>query len=70
MLVSDAFKGHLGREKVKTYILHTDLLVILESMAFHVEVLDMVVSKAFKGRLCYMYGEWLLSGTALPTKET
>jgi len=66
---SGAFKGHLVTGKVKSYDINTDRLVIKESANFHVQVLDMVVSKPFKVRLCNVYGEWLLYGTALPTEE-
>jgi hypothetical protein len=60
----DAFKGHLT-EKVKTvasYLLNTDLVIIPGGMISQLQVLDVVVNKPFKDRLCCLYGEWLLSG--------
>ena len=70
MPASRNFKGHLVTEILNTYDINSDRLAIVESVTCHVQDLDMVVSKPFKGRLCYVYGELLLSGTALPTKKT
>jgi hypothetical protein len=52
MLVLDAFKGHLT-EKVKTVasnLLNTDLVIIPGDMTSQLQVLDVVVNKAFKDR--------------------
>jgi hypothetical protein len=65
MLVLYAFKGHLT-EKVKSVasnLLNTDPVIIPGSMTSQLQVLDVVVNKPFKDRLCCLYGEWLLSGT-------
>jgi hypothetical protein len=64
MLVLDAFKGHLT-EKVKTVasnLLNTDPVIIPGGMTSLLQVLDVVVNKPFKNRLCCLYGEWLISG--------
>jgi hypothetical protein len=64
MLVLDGFKGHLT-EKVKTVasnLLNMDLVIIPGGMTSQLQVLDVIVNKPFKDRLCCLYGEWLLSG--------
>jgi hypothetical protein len=52
--VLHAFLGHV-RDKVESWTFQ---------LQFELQVLDVtVVSKAFEGCLCHLYGEWLLSGT-------
>ena len=66
---SGAFQGHLVIEKENSYDLNTDWLVIIESVICHAHLLDMVVSKPIKGRLCNMYGEWLPSELPFSLKK-
>ena len=54
MPASRNFKGHLVTEILSTYDINSDRLAIVESVTCHVQDLDMVVSKPFKGRLCIM----------------
>jgi hypothetical protein len=59
MLVLDAYQGHLT-EKVKTvasHLLNTDLVITPVGMTSQLQVLDVVVNKPFKDRVCHLYGE-------------
>lgn len=48
MPASGPFKGHSVTEKVNSYDLNTDRLVIIESVIFHVQLLDMELANDSK----------------------
>lgn len=70
MQASGAFKGHLVTKKVKTYNLSIVVLIIIENVTFHVQVLDMVVSKIFEVHVKCTANGCYVELPFLRTKET
>jgi hypothetical protein len=62
MLVLDSFKEHLTQQvKEELRKANTDL-VIPGGMTSQLQVLDVVINKAFKDHLRQLYSNWLLEG--------